>query len=208
MRHNTSKQIFSYWDNLRKGRVAPDRRDIEPSDIRELLGDTFILEVDENYRTISFRLAGTKLCRAYGRELKGVGFLALWTEEDNFKIMNAVRAVYQTQQVCVMSLLGETQTGRFVYYEIVMLPLLIGNANEIRILGTATPDEQPYWLGSDSIISNRLKRMRFIETPVNEIATPSLVPDLQSMLSQENTDGSGSRRVGHLTVLDGGKSDD
>ncbi len=45
MRFENSKQLYSYWLNLKGDRKAPDRSEIEPSDIRSLLGDTFILEV-------------------------------------------------------------------------------------------------------------------------------------------------------------------
>src|SRR5680860_1013092 len=80
MRHENSRILFAYWERIRSGRQAPRREEIEPSDIRHLLGDTFILDVSGSLRTISYRLAGTRLCAAYGKELKGMGFLVPWDE--------------------------------------------------------------------------------------------------------------------------------
>ena len=44
MKHDTSRELFRYWDGIRRGQPAPKRSDIEPSDIRRVLADTFILE--------------------------------------------------------------------------------------------------------------------------------------------------------------------
>ena len=206
MRQETSKKIFSYWNNLRKGRPAPDRREIEPSDIRDLLGDTFILEVDPSFRTVSFRLAGTRLCSAYGRELKGVGFLGLWDEQDNMDIFNAVKQVHENLNACTISFLAETEQNKFAEFELIMLPLLNDSSKSVRILGCASPDEAPYWLGTESLVNNRVKHIRTIdqsqiETSVESLPelqnAPNLTPELHSELPD-------AKRVGHLLVLDGG----
>jgi len=208
MRHQTSKKLFSYWNNLRQNRVAPDRREIEPSDIRDILGDTFILEVDQRFRTISFRLAGTRLCNAYGRELKGVGFLGLWDEVDNLGIYNAVKRVYEHSKPCTVSCIAESEGRKFVEYEVMLLPLQNGSSDTVRILGTAVSTETPNWLGSDPLINNRIKSVRNIEI-TDVIDTPSIAPNLPGIILpiKEQHDDPQSRKVGHLTVIDGGITD-
>jgi len=87
---------------------APERTEIEPVEIRHILGDTFILEISAQLRTISFRLAGTRLCGAYGRELKGLGYLAIWREEDNFEIAKAIaEPLSKTDRITMISTGGE-----------------------------------------------------------------------------------------------------
>ena len=76
MKQEGSLALFHYWNRLRGDRPAPKRTDIEPADIKTLLGDTFILERDTRGEAI-FRLAGTRLCAIYGRELKGFAFTSL-----------------------------------------------------------------------------------------------------------------------------------
>ncbi len=114
MRHGGSRKLFDYWNTLRAGRTAPERSEIEPSDIRSILGDTFILEVSMQFRTVSFRLAGTRLCAAHGRELKGLGFLALWSEEDNYEIARSVARVYRDMTPVLLSYTAQSATGRAI----------------------------------------------------------------------------------------------
>jgi hypothetical protein len=43
MKHPSCREFFAYWDEKRGGARAPDRSEIEPSAVRELLGDIFVL---------------------------------------------------------------------------------------------------------------------------------------------------------------------
>lgn len=203
MRHSGSQALFQYWNNLRAGRPAPERREVEPSDVRTILGDTFILEVSMQMRSISFRLAGTRLCAAYGRELKGHGFLALWNEEDNFNIARAVNRVYQEFIPTILSYTAISASDRLAEYESVLLPLMPVAGGNARILGIATPRTNPYWLGSDPLIQNVVRNIRNIEILDNG---PTLAPELNYPAPSENESENRHRRVQHLTVLDGGLS--
>lgn len=202
MRHKTSKKIFTYWNNLRGQRIAPERTEIEPSDIRDILGDTFILEVDHLYRTISFRLAGTKLCSSYGRELKNVGYLGLWDETDNLKIFDAVKQVYKHAKPTVIAHLAETENKQFLEYETLLLPLANSTSETVRILGVAAPAEVPMWMGIDNVVNNRIKSVRTL-TLEELTQSPSIVPNLPVM-TPTTYEGKIPRKVAHLTVFDGG----
>jgi len=200
MRHENSKKLYSYWNNLRGIRPAPNRREIEPSDIRELLGDTFILEVNDAFRSVSFRLAGTRLCNSYGRELKGLGFLVLWDEQDNLSIMNSIKEVHNENRPCTISCIAQTMGNRFCEFELLLLPLQNGNSSEKRILGVASPISREKWIGSDPITGNRIKSIRFPEHDLVSDA-PSIVTPFGRMRKIENAK---TRQVRHLTVIDGG----
>src|SRR5436190_23143037 len=80
MKHATTREVFAYWDNCRGGRLAPDRSDIEPGAIRNVLSDTFILTSDHKAGH-PFRLAGTRLCAVMGCDLKGEPFADLSSEQ-------------------------------------------------------------------------------------------------------------------------------
>ena len=200
MRHQNSKKLFTYWNNLRGNRVAPDRREIEPSDIRDILGETFILELDQKYKNLSFRLAGTRLCNVYGRELKGIGFLSLWDESDNMKIFKCVRSVFLDAKPSIVTFIGETEGKKEIGYEMLLLPLLNGPEHASRILGVASPLENHIWIGADPVINNRLRFTREIgnmQATGPSGLTPSLDP--ADTLSKD-----GSRKIKHLTIIDGG----
>ena len=77
MKHPSNRELFDYWNERRGHRLAPERADIEPSAIRKVLGDTFVLDTAAGGNNL-FRIAGTRLCALFGRELKGESFLKLW----------------------------------------------------------------------------------------------------------------------------------
>lgn len=209
MRHLASKKIYSYWNDLRKQRKAPTRAEIEPSEIREYLGDTFILEVNQTLRTISFRLAGTRLCNAYGQELKGLGFMNLWAEEDNLRVLRAISRSYRDFKPTIISHKGKAADGREVEFETLVLPLLPTHDGDIRLLGVSTPKEAPFWLGSEPIVTNKITSAYNISvSSTQDESEATLVPfpgDLKMSPSVISATTQG-RQFGHLRVLDGGKA--
>ena len=48
MKHPSSREFFAYWDAKRGDARAPDRSEIEPGAVRELLGDIFVLSYDND----------------------------------------------------------------------------------------------------------------------------------------------------------------
>ena len=54
----------------------PSAADIDPAAIRHALGDTFMLAADF-VDQLRFRLAGTRVCALFCREIKGEAFSAL-----------------------------------------------------------------------------------------------------------------------------------
>ena len=98
LKHKTSRELYDYWDRIRGGDPAPRRSDIEPGDIRSILADTFILEAED--RTTSLiRLAGTRMCALYGREIKGQGFFDFWSDDDRPAIATLATAVTEDEVV-------------------------------------------------------------------------------------------------------------
>ena len=77
MKHAASQELYAYWEERRGQRPAPERAEIEPGAIRQVLSDAFILALDDRAGH-PFRLAGTRVCALFGRELKGERFIGLW----------------------------------------------------------------------------------------------------------------------------------
>jgi len=219
MRQGNSRQLFDYWNRVRADRIAPRREEVEPGDIRHLLSDTFILEVSGTLRTISYRLAGTRLCAAFGRELKGYGFLGHWAEEDCFEIAKLLTRVYRDLQPIMVIMRGETDSGKTVDYEFVLLPLEPMPDGSARILGVATPVKDFYWLGAEPLTHCRLRSLRHLKadaTSADTTSTPPLAPSLNpsQALPEPDMESTGviadrhddvTRKVAHLVVHDGGR---
>ena len=148
MKQDGSIALFQYWNRLRDGRPAPKRTEIEPSDIKTLLADTFILEKDTRGEAI-FRLAGTRLCAIYGRELKGFSFPSLWREKDQRLVARLVHGVFEAKAVVVVAFEGMSKNRRSNAFEMLILPL-DGGVENPRCLGAMSAGEKPFWLGRRS----------------------------------------------------------
>ncbi len=148
MRHATSRELFAYWDRVRGGEAAPRRSEIEPGDIRRILADTFILEVVDRHSHV-IRLAGTRMCSLYGREIKGTAFLGLWSAEDRDAIVTAATRVCADAAGAIVDVDLVSARGRSVACEFLLLPLRHGATSRDRILGSCAVHRRPYWFGTD-----------------------------------------------------------
>jgi hypothetical protein len=97
MKQAVTRKLFSYWNNLRAERAAPERADIDPAAIRALLRDTFILEVDPG-RNLPVRVAGARVSALFNRELKGQSFVELYREDDRECLSAIVESVLDDQR--------------------------------------------------------------------------------------------------------------
>lgn len=212
MNQNGSITLFQYWNRLRDGRPAPKRSEVEPADIKSLLADTFILERDTRGEAV-FRLAGTRLCACYGRELKGFSFPSLWREKDQRLVSRLIHGVFDQKSLLLMNYEGFSRNGRSNKFELLALPLDGGIENP-RCLGIISAVERPFWLGADPLADAQIDAIRVID-PDKEpmflknrpaIDVPSLVPT--EFDAPETIPALGRvRRFRHLVVFDGGRNE-
>jgi hypothetical protein len=212
MNQNGSITLFHYWNRLRDGRPAPKRSEVEPADIKSLLADTFILEKDTRGEAV-FRLAGTRLCAVYGRELKGFSFPSLWREKDQRLVSKLIHGVLDQKSVVLITYEGFSRNDRSSKFELLALPL-DGGVENPRCLGVISAAEKPFWLGADPIADALIDSIRLVD-PEKEskfiknrpaIDVPSLVPS--ELDPPETISALGqARRIRHLVVFDGGREE-
>ena len=212
MNQNGSITLFHYWNRLRDRRPAPRRSEVEPADIKTLLADTFILERDTRGEAV-FRLAGTRLCAGYGRELKGFSFPSLWREKDQRLVSRLIHGVFEQKSVVLITYEGFSRNGRSNHFELLALPL-DGGVENPRCLGVISAVEKPFWLGADPITDALIDAIRVIDPDKEpmflknrpEISVPSLAPT--ELEAPETISALGrSRRIRHLVVFDGGREE-
>ena len=156
MKQKTSHTLYAYWNEVRAGRLAPQRLEIEPSRIAGILSETFMLErIDA--RTYQFRLAGTRLCELFGSELRGRNFLEGWGEEDRSVLSRDLATICEQGAVAVLELEGSSDTRHRVALEAILLPLVHGGSGIGRIIGAMTTISAPHWLGSEPLHNRRLQ---------------------------------------------------
>ncbi len=138
MKQASSRELFGYWTAKRGTRHAPERGDIEPSAIRRALGDVFILEFDR-HQSHPFRLAGTRVCALFGRELKNQPFLSLWDAPSRLAMANLLDTVADEKNGVVASGSGRTPEGWAQDVELLLLPLTQRGDTHARMIGALTP---------------------------------------------------------------------
>jgi hypothetical protein len=222
MQKTSTKTLYDYWNTLRGSRSAPDRRDIDPTRIRGALANTFILELNDR-NEFDFRLAGSHICAAYARELKGRSFTRLWHQRDRDAMDTLVRAVTEDHAAALVTFNGTTAVNTKLQVETVLLPIRHNGTTSSRLLGAMTAIEEPYWFGVQPIMEQRISGLRLIWP--DDVSFEDTEHDMMFSVAQDvvytrsnavpvatpapmsaTVYGRAARRYAHLAVIDGGRN--
>ncbi len=159
MKLAASQQLYAYWSRLRGARSAPERDDIDPSAIRGVLADTFILEFNAQ-RAFPMRIVGTRTNALFLRELRGAPFLGLWRERGRAEMRAILASVADEAQPFLIGATGTPLGFAPIDVELLLLPLRHHGDTHARILGCCAPDASPHWLGLIAVESLALLTLR------------------------------------------------
>jgi len=188
MKHAASQELYAYWEERRGKRPAPERADIEPGAIRQVLSDAFILALDGGAGH-PFRLAGTRVCALFGRELKGESFIGLWAAASQ-PILSDLLAILNDERVgTVAGVTAQSADGEPIDLELLLLPLGASRPSLARTIGILVPLKVPQWLGSSPVGALNLGSRRHIGASVETRLLPRFM----------------APRRRHLTVYEGGR---
>jgi hypothetical protein len=189
------RHLHAYWDRVRGERAAPARAEIDPSAIRQVLADTFLLGRDAGGRPI-FRLAGTRVCALICRDLKGERFDGLFEKGSRGAMNDLFRTVAGQSVIVVADLSGRLAGGPPVSLEMLMLPLRHVGAADNRVLGALTPAAPASWLGLAPVIALALEAAQFH------------LPAVRTEAPQPAAAAEPAGRLCHgFTVFDGGRTE-
>jgi hypothetical protein len=190
MKHSSTRDLYSYWNQQRGERAAPERAEIDPTAIPRVLADTFLLGADASGELV-FRLAGTRVCALFCREIKGTPFADLFGR-DNQPIHDLLAIVCDEAVATVAGVTAGLHDGASGELELLLLPLFHRGRTDSRILGVLAPIGAPYWLGAVPVATLSLGVLRHLGPPGR--AAPIAPPGYRS----------GRLRHG-LVVYDGGR---
>lgn len=150
MKHASSRELHAYWEQQRGTRPAPERGDIEPGAIRGALSDTFIVALNRG-AGYPFRLAGTRVCALFNREMKGKSFLSLWTLASRPLVSGLLTVLTDECIGTVAAVTAQSTDGEHLDLELLLLPLDANRPMFARAIGVLAPLKVPQWLGTNTI---------------------------------------------------------
>jgi len=216
MKHETSKSLYAYWDELRGNRSSALRTDIDPAHIKDHLPLLYTMKqtTAENYE---FLLAGTGLFELFGRELTGQDMTRLFSGKEKESIQSLLFSVCEEQTASVVGFEGTTQDGREVNMEMLMLPISHRD-DKVRIFGSLSIFDKPHWVGMVPVTSLAITSLRviwpnndahFVDRAPNRRTNnvkASYLPLDKSRLQREIPIPAQTpmTRHGHLRVIEGG----
>lgn len=128
-------RLYSYWDSQRlaRGRLMPHRSEIEPDQVRDLLPNMMIVEVEHDPLRFRYRLVGTRVVEYNGLEFTGryLGEIG-WPEEQD--LFNGYVAVVEARRPVFGALAWGLLSGRVGRCEFARLPLSEDDATVSQIL--------------------------------------------------------------------------
>jgi hypothetical protein len=172
MKHPASLELYAYWEERRGQRPAPERTEIEPGAIRQTLSDTFMLALGDAEGGYPFRLAGTRVCALFGRELKGEAFIGLWATASRSTICDLLAILADECVGTVAGVSAHNVQGEPLDLELLLLPLGGRRPSLARTIGVLAPLKPPQWLGVSPINGLSLGTHRHIGAPIKSRLMP------------------------------------
>jgi hypothetical protein len=161
MKHPSIRRLFDYWNERRGARLLPRREDIEPEAIRCVLADTFILSFAPTVGH-PIRVAGTRVCALFGREIKGEAFLDVFSTDARGEVSNLISVIADESVGVVGSASEQFSDPHTLRFELLLLPLSLHGAGIARLLGALVPADPPAWPSTRGLANLALGSYRFI----------------------------------------------
>jgi hypothetical protein len=159
--HPGSRALFRYWEAVRGEMSAPPRDWLDLQKIRMLVPHLFMIERKPD-RSYVWRLAGTRVCDLWGKELTG---RPAFTEGDRFENESIGRlfdGVVDAHQPFVLRFRLNSANGLSVAAELVGAPLRARHGAATFVFGVVMPFREVTWARHDPVTSFELSAARTI----------------------------------------------
>lgn len=196
MKHDISAALYDYWlgchtdDAVRAGGISA-------VELAPLVPNLFLLDLDP-LRRARFRFCGAALATRYGRDLTDESFLDLWGPLDRGTLERDLKIMGRSSGGMVAGVMGETMSGGFIAFEMLLLPLVgeHGGAGAIGSMArTGGHDEGNRIRGR--VVSQLLRSVRFL--PLGGVHPLHARPG--AVHTQPENFALAPKRYGHLTLV-------
>jgi hypothetical protein len=189
-------ELHAYWEQLRGRRSAPERNALDPSAIRGVLADTFVLDFDSR-RGFPFRIAGSRANALFLKELRGLPFLDLWRDTDREEVESVLQCVADEAQAFLIGAEAGPLGLDAVGVEVVLLPLRHHGLTHSRVLGGFAPRSAPAWTGLIGAGPIALTALRALNTSAQEPESREIAAPVDFSMRET------PKRYKHLFVYSG-----
>jgi hypothetical protein len=132
---NLIEQGLDYWDSKRAGRRMPARRDIEPTEILELLPYVVLIDVRRDPLDFRYRLVGTAVAARFGHDHTGAHFSALPQQSQGSEVWKTATRILQEKRPIVSHIPYVGYNSWIQNYRDISMPLSEDNDTVNMIFG-------------------------------------------------------------------------
>lgn len=155
MRNIHTQKLLDHWRYERGETLAPRKASIEPKAIKSHLAFAFLLKREAGDK-FTFVLAGTGVCDLFGRELRGNSFVHLWAEQSRNAALTSLVRTSNLAVPTVALAVAETEDGRPMPGEIILLPYADERGETTYVLGHFQPLDPLSRLMGRSLVRMRM----------------------------------------------------
>ena len=101
LERNLIEQGLDYWDGKRRGRRMPARRDIEPTEILDLLPFVVLIDVERDPLDFRYRLVGTAVAARFGHDRTGERFSTLLPQTEGNEVWKTATRIVEEKRPIV-----------------------------------------------------------------------------------------------------------
>jgi hypothetical protein len=138
MKHPSTRAYFKVWNDKRGDAPAPDRSELDPDAVRDLLGDIFVLSA-ERAAGFPFRVAGTRVCALLGCDAKSRSFTGLFAAGSRGEITDVLGIVAEETKPAIAGVTARASDGRPVPLELLLLPFHTRAHTPLSLTGLLAP---------------------------------------------------------------------
>jgi hypothetical protein len=191
--HPGSRHLFSHWEALRSERACPTREEFEFSAIKHQLPDMIVIDRDFLRNSFKYRLAGSRPCALFNRNLTGTDVMAGWDKFEADVIARHLNTVLNRKQPAIIRMRLTTDRGQVVAAEMIALPVYMRGSNRMQIIGGLFPFRAAQSLGHSAVVKQELMSARVIWTEHETESVDTQIPP------------AAAKSMRNFTLIDGGK---
>jgi hypothetical protein len=120
------RQLHQIWDQKRAGRALPRRCDFDPADLKQVLANLMIVEVEPDPFRLRYRLVGTTIARVSAFDFTGRYLDEILRPDLPDDWQAYYRLAYERRCPVYGSINSPTRDGDFFIYEFGIFPLSLG----------------------------------------------------------------------------------